>query len=54
MLVGRKYLLDCLRDNSTLLILDTSQSVLVGEDHPGNEEASNERICLQSQIDHHI
>jgi hypothetical protein len=26
----------------------------VGEDHPGNEEASNERICLQSQIDHHM
>jgi hypothetical protein len=52
--VGRKYILDSLRDNTTLSTLDTTKSLFVGEDPPENVEERKERVFLQSQIDHHM
>jgi hypothetical protein len=53
--VGRKYLLDSLRDNVTLSTLGTTKSFFTGEeDPPEDEKKREERILLQSQIDHHM
>jgi hypothetical protein len=52
--VGRRYILDSLRDNITLSALDTTKSLFVGEDPTYNAEERKERVYLQSQIDHHM
>ena len=53
--VGRKYLLDSLRDNVTLSTLGTTKPLSMGEeDPPEDEKEREERILLQFQIDHHM
>jgi hypothetical protein len=52
--VGRKYLLDSLRDNVTLSTLGTTKSLFTGEDPPEDEKEREKRIMLQSQIDQHM
>jgi hypothetical protein len=57
---GRQHLLECLRDNTTLLKLHTKRLPIKFGIHPaaGEEEEDelvrNESTSIQSQIDHHM